>query len=84
MNTISEQGRIAANLKHLRILHNLTQAQVSFDTGIPRNTLASYERCGEISESRLLKLANYYEVPVEFMTASWNRLQSYAPRVYVS
>ena len=84
MAIIVEQRRIAYNLKALRILHNLTQNQVSRDTDIPRGTLASYERCGEISQDRLRTLADYYEVPVEFMTETWGSVQQRVPRVYIS
>ncbi len=83
-NKIIEQQRIALNLKMLRMIHNLTQNQVSRDTGIPRGTLAAYERCGEISRERLEKLADYYEVPMEFMTTTWNKLQVKVPRAYIS
>ncbi len=84
MATIVEQMQIAKNLKKLRILHNLTQKQVSKDTGIPRGTLAAYERCGEISQERLEKLADYYEVPLELMTMAWVKLQESVPRAYIS
>lgn len=84
MYAIVEHQRIAKNLKMLRTLHNLTQNQVSQDTGIPRGTLAAYERFGEISDERLEKLAEYYEVPSRFMTGTWNKLQEKVPRAYIS
>lgn len=84
MANAAEQMRIAKNLKMLRTIHNLTQNQISRDTGIPRGTLVSYERCGEIGEDRLSILANYYEVPVEFMIVTWDKLQTLVPRVYLS
>lgn len=84
MRTVSEQGHIAKNLKMLRVLYNLTQSQVSKDTGIPRATLAAYERCGEISQDRLESLADYYEVPAEFMTMAWEKVQAKVPRAYIS
>lgn len=84
MANAAEQMRIAKNLKMLRTIHNLTQSQVSRDTGIPRGTLASYERCGEISQERLEMLANYYEVPWEFMVMTWVKLQKCVPRAYTS
>ena len=84
MKTIVDRQRIANNLKMLRVLYNLTQAQVSSVTGISRNTLAGYERSGEISPARLKILADYYEVPVEFMTMTWNKVRDSVPRGYVT
>ena len=84
MATIIEQRRIVNNLKMLRLLHNLTQNQVSRDTGIPRGTLASYERSGEISKERLDILAKYYEVPTESMTLTWAKLRGSVPRAYLT
>lgn len=84
MRTIRQQRNICNNLKQLRILHNLSQAQISTDTGIPRSSLAAYERCGEISDARLTALANYYEVSVEDLLGSWDVLFSHVPRAYIS
>lgn len=79
-----EHQRIALNLKMLRVLHCLSLSQVSRDTGIPKGTLSSYEREGKISQERLKKLADYYEVPSEFMTMTWGKVRGSVPRSYLS
>lgn len=82
--TISQQGHIAENLKKIRQCHSLTQARLSAQTGIPKNTLLGYEFSGQISVERLQKLADYYEVPLEDFLGSWEVLYSHISRSYLS
>lgn len=57
---------IAQNLKHLRGIHNLSQADLAEKLGIPRTTLSAYERdFVEPNIDLLLKLGKLFKVKVD-------------------
>ncbi|OUQ25940.1 helix-turn-helix transcriptional regulator [Massilimicrobiota sp. An134] len=56
-------------LKHLREMHNLKQKDIANILGITQQTYSTYENgINDIPLHHLLKLADYYNVSLDFIT----------------
>ncbi|MGE0560560.1 MAG: XRE family transcriptional regulator [Flavobacteriales bacterium] len=59
-------GKIAKNIRHLRVLKNLTQEQLSFELDITKSRIGSYEEGrSEPPIETLIQLSNYFKLPVD-------------------
>lgn len=63
--TMKEQVALGKNLRYFRKRKGLTLRRVSEETDISKGTLGVYESYGKISLERLIKLSNYYSIPME-------------------
>ncbi|GAA3259658.1 helix-turn-helix domain-containing protein [Lactococcus lactis] len=64
---MTEKSIFYTRLEELVRLSGKSNNQIERELGYPRNALNNYKGRGEPSATRLLELANYFEVPPEFL-----------------